>query len=130
MLRQMLLSGPDPFEYASKTNRAIKCFNEDGSLYFYKHATDGFLYNIVNELEQSGNKNALTSFNSNLSLRWSIFDFLNYTCSLGFNVSNSTGNSWFTEQSYYIAKIRGYNYEEYSMGILNMMILHYLMEEN
>ena len=108
--------GSDPFEYASKTNRAIKCFNEDGSLYFYIHATDGFLYNIVNELEQSGNKNALTSFNSNLSLRWSIFDFLNYTCSLGFNVSNSTGNSWFTEQSYYIAKIRGYNYEEYSMG--------------
>lgn len=67
--------GSDPFEYASKTNRAIKCFNEDGSLYFYKHATDGFLYNIVNELEQSGNKNALTSFNSNLSLRWSILIF-------------------------------------------------------
>ena len=108
--------GEDPYSYASKTNRAIKCYNEDGSLFYYKHEGDRFLYNIVNELEQSGNKNALSTFNSSLALRWAIIDGLSYNFSLGYSVSNSTGNSWYTEQSHYISKLRGYNFEEYAEG--------------
>ncbi len=108
--------GANPYTYASETNRAIKCYNEDGSFSFYKHEGDGYLFNIVNELEQSGNENTLSSFNSGLSARWTIVDGLNYNFSMGYSVSNSTGNSWYTEQSYYISKLRGYNFEEYAEG--------------
>lgn len=48
-------AGTDPYNYASKTNRAIPCYNEDGFSLFYKD--EKALYNILNELDNSGNRN-------------------------------------------------------------------------
>ena len=106
--------GEDPFSYASKMNRAIPCYNEDGTLFYYEK--NGYDFNVVNELSQSGNENTLTSVNASLNLRWHIIDGLSFSTQASYSVSNTSGESWYTEQSNYIAQIRHYNYEEYNPG--------------
>ncbi|WP_065220684.1 MULTISPECIES: SusC/RagA family TonB-linked outer membrane protein [Butyricimonas] len=109
-------AGEDPYTYASQTNRAIPCYNPDGSLAYNAHKSDGYLFNVVNELRQSGNQNTLTSVSASLAARWRIKEWLSYNLSLGFGTSSSIGESWFTEQSHYISGKRGYNYEEFAEG--------------
>ena len=104
----------DPYSYATKTNRAIPCYNEDGSLHFYKD--EKALYNILNELHNSGNRNTTSSVSSNLNLRWTMKFGITLSSTLGYNFSNSFGESWYTEQTNYIARIRKYEFGEYSPG--------------
>ncbi len=106
-------AGIDPYTYASTTNRAIGCYDESGDRYFYKYDKNGYLYNILNELDNSGNENTLTSVNSTMTIRWRIIEGLSFTSALSFSMSNSVGKSWYSEQSNRIASIRGYNFEEF-----------------
>ena len=46
-------NGVDPFNYAINANRAIACYEEDGSLFYYASGDDGYDYNILNELKYS-----------------------------------------------------------------------------
>ncbi|WP_065218640.1 MULTISPECIES: SusC/RagA family TonB-linked outer membrane protein [Butyricimonas] len=103
----------DPYTYASTTNRAIPCYNEDGSLYFYPKGENNYLYNIVHELNNSGNENTTSSVNSNLSVRWNIVGGLTLSSTLGYNHSSSLGESWYTEESNYITAIREYEFGAY-----------------
>ena len=107
-------AGTDPYAYATSTNRAIPCYNEDGSFHFY---SDGAAqYNILNELENSGNRNTTSSVASNLSLRWTMGSGITISSTLGYNFAHSFGESWYTEQTNYIARVRGYEFGEYSAG--------------
>lgn len=108
--------GKDPFQYASTMNRAIPAYTEDGDLYFYEDASNGYLFNIENELANSGNENTQTSLRASMSLRWRLFDALSFNTSLSYGYSNTNGEAWYTEQTNYIANLRGYNYEEYGPG--------------
>lgn len=109
-------TGSDPFTYASSMNRAIPAYNEDGSRFFYKKADNRFLFNIENELENSGNENTTTSLNASVNLRWKITDWLNISTQVSYSTSNVDGESYRTEKTNYIAKIRGYDYDEYEAG--------------
>lgn len=106
---QAFASGVDPFNYALKTSRTIPCYNEDGSLLFYKHR-NGYLYNILNELKQSGNENRARSMNLSVDLRWTIFDGLVFSTTFGGASSASFGKTWFTERSNHIAVLRRYDF--------------------
>ena len=88
----------NPYSYASTTNRAIPCYNEDGSLHFYRTSGGGF-YNILHELHNSGNRNTSNSINSNFSIRWVMGHGLTLSSIIGYNYSTSFGESWYTEQS-------------------------------
>lgn len=107
-------SGTDPYGYASTTNRAIPCFDENGELYFYNDG--GGKYNILNELYNSGNKNTSNSINSNVNLRWVIGYGFTLSSILGYNYSSTYGESWYTEQTRHIRGIRGYEFGEYGPG--------------
>ncbi|MBC5622024.1 SusC/RagA family TonB-linked outer membrane protein [Butyricimonas hominis] len=108
--------GEDPFAYASKTSRAIPHKDANGELSFYEHKDNGFLFNMENELKHSGNENRLASLNASLSLRWQILESLSYSMSGSYSNSRVDGETWRTEQTNYIANMRGYNFEEYSKG--------------
>ena len=108
-------AGTDPYTYARTTNRAIAYKELGGDLYYYKNAENGFLYNIENELANSGNENTLSSVNASMSLRWRISDDLSFSTSLSYSHSESNGQSWYTEESNYIANIRRYNFGEYEV---------------
>ena len=107
--------GSDPYTYASSTNRTIPCFNEDGSLYYYKH-NNGYLYNIINELNESKNKNTVSALKANVNFRWQITEDLSFNTLLSYQYSHTRSESWYTEQSNYMAKLRTYNYEEFPEG--------------
>ena len=108
----LFASGVDPFSYAQNTSRVIPCYGEDGELYFYNNG--GYLYNILNELENSGSQNSQSSVNINLNLRYSIIDDLRVSLQLGGGRTNSFAETWFTERSHYMAKIRKYDYDSVS----------------
>lgn len=106
----------DPYNYARSTNRSIPFYGENGERIFYASPENGYLFNIMHELEQSGNENTLSSLNAALSFRWQIFKELQYNLTLSYSVSNSMSRKWYTELSNYIAGIRGYDFEAFAPG--------------
>ena len=109
-------AGEDPFAYASQTSRAIPCYDEEHELVYYAHQSNGYLFNVVNELHESGNENTQSSINVNLSFRWRILEALSLNSQISCNHTTSIGESWRSERTNYIANLRKYNYGEYVKG--------------
>lgn len=101
-----------PYSYASNTSRVISAFDENGDLSYYTDA-NFYKYNVLNELAESGNKNATNALNVNVGLNWEILKGLKYEMSLGYSYSSSHGETWATEMTNYITKIRGYEFGAY-----------------
>ena len=78
-----------------------------------KRTANGFDYNILHELANSGNENQLKSVNVNLNARWRFSESLTLEGTFGGSTSASTANTWFTEYSNKITDIRGYEYGAY-----------------
>ncbi|MEQ2975084.1 SusC/RagA family TonB-linked outer membrane protein [Butyricimonas faecihominis] len=112
---QAFANGVDPFGYAMNTSRTIPCYDESGGLYFYSQA-NGYKYNILNELANSGNENTSSSININANLRYSLTNNLRFGVTLGGGRSTTFAETWFTEYSNYIAAMRGYDYGTISVG--------------
>ncbi len=108
--------GTDPFGYASKMNRAIPAYNEDGSRFFYKSADNGYLFNVENELEHSGTENTVSTLNASVNLRWRITDDISFNTSVSYSTSETNGSSWYSERTNYIAQKRGYDYGAFEAG--------------
>ncbi|KIO43483.1 SusC/RagA family TonB-linked outer membrane protein [Sanguibacteroides justesenii] len=106
-------SGVDPFGYAQTTSRVIPSHESSGELYYYKK--DGYNYNILNELANSGNENTKQDLNLNVNARWVMTDYLTLSLTLGGGTSTSRAQMWFTERSREIAILRGYEFGEYSV---------------
>ncbi len=105
-------SSVSPYSYASTTSRVLPAFEENGEWAYYV-TRSGYKYNILNELAESGNGNTSNSLNVNVGLNWEIIKGLKYEMSLGYNYSSTHGESWATEMTHYIAKIRGYEFGMY-----------------
>lgn len=103
-------SGVNPYNYAINTNRAIAAYNGN-KLSFYDR--NGYNYNILHELKNSGNENTMKNISLNLNLRLKATENLIFSATLGGTSSNSFAETWFTEQSHYITKIREYEYGAY-----------------
>lgn len=104
--------GVDPFSYALNTSRTVPCY-EDGKLFYY--TKDAYNYNILNELQNSGNENTTKDVNLNVSARWVMTENLTLNFTLGGESSSSHAEMWFTERSNYIAGLRGYEFGEYTV---------------
>jgi tonB-linked outer membrane protein, susC/ragA family len=99
----------DPYNYALRTSRAIPCFDENGEYFYYK-ARNGYMYNILNEVDQTGNKNDSRGFNVNINLKYDILEGLRYETVLGLAYNNTVGESYATELSHYITAKRQYEF--------------------
>lgn len=105
--------GTDPYTYASKTSRAIACYDEEGELSFYPLNTGGseaFRYNYLFEKQHSGNENSTSSLNSSFNLRLTIMEGLVFSTLFGFNYTSVHGESYYSEQTNYITNLRRYEY--------------------
>ena len=98
----------DPYNYASKTSRAISCYDEKGEYVFYP--VNGYKYNYLHEQRNSGNENTVYSVNSSLNIRFNIWDELVFQTLFGFNFSSTHGEIYFSEHTNRITQIRGYEY--------------------
>ena len=106
-------SGVNPYNYALETSRVIDCYDEsspDG--YYYYERENNYKYNILNELDHSGNENVTHSLNLNLSARWRPVDSFSLTLTAGGGTSNTSARTWFTEHTNYIATYRGMELED------------------
>lgn len=107
---QGFFANVSPYSYAFNTNRAIAAYDEDGELSYYRKEDNRFLYNIINERDNTGNKNKNLSLNTSLNAYYDILDDLRFNTLFSLNVSSVKGESWATEHSNYITHIRNYEY--------------------
>lgn len=105
-------AGVNPFNYAYNTSRTQSAFTPDGAYSMYL-AGNGYLYNILNELEQTGNRAKNDNFNGMLSLRADLYKGLSYQGVFSMSVANTEQREWATEYSARIAAIRRYEQGEY-----------------
>ncbi|MDE6452459.1 MAG: TonB-dependent receptor plug domain-containing protein, partial [Odoribacter sp.] len=89
----------DPYSYATSTSRAIPCFDEKGEYFFYNKTTNGYKYNILHEIDQTGNTNTSKTFGLNANVRWNIIEGLRFESLFGLNVSSTFGESYAGEES-------------------------------
>lgn len=103
----------DPYSYASQTSRAIPCFTEDGLYSYYEKTVGGHNYNVLNELDNTGNKNRKSTVATNVNLRYDILSGLRFESVFGLNYNTTNGESYASERSNYITTLRGYEFGKY-----------------
>lgn len=114
----------NPYSYASTTTRALPAYADNGDLYLYakqsyasntdQYSSTGYLYNIINERDNTGSQNKLLSVKGSVNVNYSITKSIKLQTLFSGGSSATTGYSYATEQTEYIAKIRGYNYGAYT----------------
>ncbi len=110
----------DAYTYAHNVNRVIPAYNSDGSLYYYQNrslktgsSSGGYLYNALNERDNTGNQNDNISFNSSVNAYYDISRDFQFNTLFSVNASSVKGESWASERTNYIADKRGYDYGEF-----------------
>ena len=113
----------DPFSYAYNTSRVIPMYSEDGSLYYHeKWANESstvinnktsYLYNIQNELDNTGSENNMKTWGTTLDVKWNILPGLDYQGLVSYSSSSADVKKYATERSFYVASLRGYDYGVY-----------------
>ncbi|MDR0544741.1 MAG: SusC/RagA family TonB-linked outer membrane protein [Odoribacteraceae bacterium] len=98
----------DPYSYAARSSRAIPCFDENGDRFFYKKDAQGYRYNVLNEIDNTGNKNEERGASFSLNLRYDFLPGARYESLFSYSTSNVNGETYASEDSYYITKIRRY----------------------
>lgn len=100
-----------PFSYAYNTSRTVKPYEEDGSYHYINKSQ--YKYNVLKELDETGKENKSNDFNALLDMNVKLWDGLSYQGTFSYHNSTSNSRDWKTEESYFIAGIRGYNYRQY-----------------
>lgn len=99
----------DPYGYASKSSRVIPAYDQYDALFYYANS-GGRQYNVINELNNSGSSNKQQSFNVNVSAKYELIKGLTLQSLYSINNSSTSGNTYATEKTSYIANIRNYDY--------------------
>lgn len=103
---------PRPFDYAINTSRTFPLRNSDDSYYMYRGHSDFYLFNIMNEYENSNQQTKTNGTSTRLSLNveptdnFSIFGVFNYTN------TGQLNESYYKENTNQVAGIRRSNYGE------------------
>lgn len=117
--------GVDPFSYAYGTSRVIGAFDENGDyIYHTKYGSQSqvinqlntYNYNILNEIDNTGQRQTNSSFGTSIDLIVPIISGLQYKGMLSYDYANTAIKSYATEKSYYITQIRGYEYGQFTAG--------------
>lgn len=117
--KDYLHTSVDAYQYAYKTSRALAPYDENGDLLFYNRSNGNngtyLRYNVLGEIANSGREIENRSWNLSSFLKYKVTDWLRYENTIGYNVSNTTEESYVNNQSYYIAKLRRCNLEDFDV---------------
>lgn len=103
----------DLYEYAYNTARSIPIRNADGTPYFYSVSSgynSNLQYNILNEIEHSGNKISNSSMDIVADIDWDIANWIKFSSVAGASRSNVVQENWADEASYYVTYYRNIPY--------------------
>ncbi len=111
--KEYLHSSISPYQYAYNTSRAVEMYDQDGNRSFYNVRQGNqqqLVYNVLNEIDNTGNEINSNSMNFISNLEWKAFEGFRFTGTLGINSANTHEKEWFGEQSYYASNLRNLNY--------------------
>ena len=108
-------SSINPIQYAYQTSRALPCYADDGKYYYYQNkvtTTESYKYNILNELDNSSNKQEVSSFTVNANLQFTFADWLHANAIISYTNQNTTIDDYWGEKTFYAAKLRSSEFGE------------------
>ena len=112
--------GVNPWDYAFNTSRIIPVYGDNGLNYHGKKGSPSYAissksvynYNILNELAHTGSSNDTRTWDATIDLKWQILPGLEYQGLFSYASSSSDSKQFASENSNYIAQIRGYEIGE------------------
>lgn len=118
------ISSINAMDYAYNTTRALPCFNEDGTLFYYERFRGGYggqggkylRYNILNEIENSSNSYDGKGFQVDLNLKYDILKNWDITATGSYSVSNTLQEEWWGDRTAYVAALKNGEYEDKPMA--------------
>ena len=117
----------NPFSYAYNTSRTVQPYEEDGGYHFYKKDSK-YLYNVLNELAETGKESKSNDFNALLNLNIKLYDGLSYQGTFSYHNSSTNQRDWKTEESSSVASIRTYITSNMMKMMMNIGSLLYHTE--
>lgn len=116
-----LVSTINAMDYAYNTTRALPCFNEDGSLFYYERYRGGYgngqgskylRYNIVNEIDNSSSGYDGKGIQVDLNLKYNILPTWDVTGTGSYSVSSTLQEDWWGDKTAYVAALKNGEYED------------------
>ncbi|WP_437920356.1 SusC/RagA family TonB-linked outer membrane protein [Sphingobacterium sp. LRF_L2] len=111
--------GVNPFDYALNTSRTLDPNEFYPTRYSPASEYQGLTllsYNILNELENSGNEANVRQVNAQLELNWDFTPDLRYSALAAVGFANTKSARYAGEETYTISLIRGYDYGSVTAG--------------
>lgn len=102
-----------PVQYAYTASRAIPAYDADGNYYYYKKMvtySEGYDFNIMNELDNSGVSQDGTSITMNVNFRFKFNDWLSANAIASYTSQNTTIEDYWGDRTNHIAELRGSEY--------------------
>ena len=104
-------SSIDMLSTAYQTSRAVPAYNEDGSLAFFDrdkgyNGTPNLYYNIFHELNTTGQSDETRSINTNVTLDYTVTNWLKLNGTFSYNTGVSTQEEFADEDSYFVSTKR------------------------
>ena len=97
--RETFHASADPFEYAVRTSRTIPVYDENGDYFFYKKTFGGYyLYNILNEQENTHRESSQTDLKGILNLTVNLYKGLKYNGLFSYASSHSSSSDYAKEK--------------------------------
>ncbi len=93
----------NPYDYATKINRVIPAYQSNGELNFYK-TSSGYLFNIINEREETGNTNNTISTNGSIDVNYQFSKDLRFQTLFNYNSSATNGVTYATDRTEYMSR--------------------------
>ncbi len=104
----------NPHSYAYKTSRTLAPYDKDGNYSMYvADQLYGLNYNFLQEMSYTGKTGKINDFNGLFNLDVRLAKGLSYQGVFSLQNNDSKTRRWAEEQSYYISRIRGYNYHQF-----------------
>lgn len=115
-----LMESINTMDYAYNTTRALPCYNEDGSLFFYgnryyTHANNPgkkYKFNILNEINNSSNEYDGEGLSARLDLKYNIMEGWDINVLGSYNRSSILQEKWWGEKTQYVAMLRDAEVDE------------------
>ncbi|UEG53089.1 SusC/RagA family TonB-linked outer membrane protein [Mucilaginibacter daejeonensis] len=92
-----------PYDYATKANRAIAAYDANGQLSYYRNAS-GYLFNILNERNETGNTNNVLTTNAVMDVNYQISKNFRFQTLFSYNASATNGATYATDKTEYVAR--------------------------
>lgn len=104
----------NPVDYAYNTSRCIPAYGDSGEYFFYDRLKEGrkYKYNILNELENSYNKQQNSSVTFSANLRMKITDWMEASAICSYTTSSTDMENYWGDKTNYISRLR---YSEYGI---------------